>query len=427
MTVFYFLPYFLWLSPWGSRDSRQGGNLLGVGAELAGQHDERVNEEMDASPQENFLHPPRLLTLGNGASTPASNNPVAAIPVAADPKPEDAQKPSQSADTLDADFSAMVENIVTESEHPPKGAPRQTVHAIHHQPAVAAVAPKPLGPQEAMQKDEEALVRRQAKNFYRGKLTTTVKKFENMEKRLSRKHVEALRELLVKHKSVAYCVYTGPGAPDIGLEISPTTRIFCLTHAGAQMPAKDSLPTVEGWRWQDEGYHYNLFDKRPNYPGYLRMTLQRDGPSAERLSPVDLGFDDVTSHEQVCDSFVFRDLSINGGDTMQKMSQIMFEAFRPLRVSLTALTAAIFCCVQKLKYQFEDMTELFAEISVAFMHGVTYESVYHNDGDTYCQESYESSRFIFFGYHPTVRRRGAGVVSQVELAKALDNIKTYNT
>eukprot|EP00922_Rhytidocystis_sp_ex-Travisia-forbesii_P023448 GHVS01034384.1.p1 GENE.GHVS01034384.1~~GHVS01034384.1.p1 ORF type:complete len:105 (-),score=14.72 GHVS01034384.1:294-563(-) len=55
-----FLPYLLWqyFSTWGSRDSSRA-NLLGVAAELAGQH-ERANplEELDASAQQKSLQPP---------------------------------------------------------------------------------------------------------------------------------------------------------------------------------------------------------------------------------------------------------------------------------------------------------------------------------------------------------------------------------
>eukprot|EP00922_Rhytidocystis_sp_ex-Travisia-forbesii_P023447 GHVS01034383.1.p1 GENE.GHVS01034383.1~~GHVS01034383.1.p1 ORF type:complete len:421 (-),score=42.91 GHVS01034383.1:85-1281(-) len=396
MRGFYFLPYFLWLSPWGSRDSRQGGNLLGVGAELAG-HDERVNEEIDASPQENFLHPPRLLTLGNGASTPASNNPVAAIPVAADPKPEDAQKPSQSADTLDADFSAMVENIVTESEHPPKG------------------APKPLGPQEAMQTEEEAL-RSQAKKFYHGKLTNSItNKSEAMRDGLQIQ-IEHLRYRLEKDcEAVHYCMFTGPGAPDIRLAIMPQTNILCLINNGKKVPVADALPKMEGCRWE------SLHDKH-------YFLLKPDPTSADTISPLAAKHFVLTyrlasyikmNNSEVAKTCLFQELSTKGGDKMQKMSQLMFEAFR-FNVSFTALAAAIFCLVQTPSNQFEDMAELFAEISIAFMHGVKYAVVYHNNADPLCKYTDRDS-FKFSGYKRLTNEK----LSKAALANALDNIRNY--
>eukprot|EP00922_Rhytidocystis_sp_ex-Travisia-forbesii_P023454 GHVS01034390.1.p1 GENE.GHVS01034390.1~~GHVS01034390.1.p1 ORF type:complete len:489 (-),score=46.61 GHVS01034390.1:730-2118(-) len=379
-----FLPYLLWqyFSTWGSRDSMRA-NLLGVVAELAGQHG-RANppEEIDASPQQKFLQPtPDIsrLSLADDRTSPSSRPRKLMLAGSSPLTLPQAPKPAEALEDLDRVVRTSAAGLCDSVQRPTKetngdnfsinmGEMVDDLVGKRSDESLATQAPKP-----AETLEDRDLVRSLAKQYFFRQKAVIELRLKEREAKLSTEDMNGLLVEIQKMKHSPTCLFAGPDAPDIALAIMSTIVISCVdlnSKLGISAMPAEELPPMKGFKWRT----VTKVVKQKTTTKKNMETRERkeselcpvDGTLAivEDTLPIVKVFYDKQSNAFAKSARFYKALAKEADQSLKTISQLMFDVFSVHMESFLWMASVTFCLHQSMRATYSEDENLFAEMFI---------------------------------------------------------------
>eukprot|EP00922_Rhytidocystis_sp_ex-Travisia-forbesii_P051792 GHVS01076889.1.p1 GENE.GHVS01076889.1~~GHVS01076889.1.p1 ORF type:complete len:333 (+),score=28.39 GHVS01076889.1:122-1000(+) len=210
-----------------------------------------------------------------------------------------------------------------------------------------------------------------AKPFFYDKKQILQARLDAREAALSAQRLRELRDELNKGEGIKYCMFTGPQAPDIDLAIKTLILISCVNKEENIDIHIDGNLKVDGFNVLKfrENTKLKQVDDLTAVTVYVRFYLPSNGH--------------ITSME------VYKALVKKGGERLQKISQVMFEAFYLYRKPYSAylwVASVTFCLYESMNNKHAEDADLFEEMFIGITRGVPQYTVHWNESGASCTE-----------------------------------------